>query len=326
MKAFVLEQGELNIKNVSEPKANKGEVVVAVKVAGLNRRDLYIKNRWGKKEKALVLGSDGAGIVEQVGEGVNHISVGDKVIINPALGWFNNSDAPPKGFDILGMPDNGTIAEKIAISAEQVEAKPDYLSWDEAGVLALAALTGYRAIFTKGNLQKGQTVFIPGAGSGVATYMIQFAKAAGAYVIVSSRSEEKRQGALNIGADRAIDTNSNWEKELANETIDLVIESVGRATFDQSLQVLKQGGKIVTFGATTEDTINFNLREFFYGQYQLFGSTMGSREELRELIAFMEKHKIRPIVGHTYTLDDVKEAFELLEVNNQFGKIAIKIE
>lgn len=326
MKAFVLEQGELNIKNVSEPKANKGEVVVAVKVAGLNRRDLYIKNRWGKKEKALVLGSDGAGIVEQVGEGVNHISVGDKVIINPALGWFNNSDAPPKGFDILGMPDNGTIAEKIAISAEQVEVKPDYLSWDEAGVLALAALTGYRAIFTKGNLQKGQTVFIPGAGSGVATYMIQFAKAAGAYVIVSSRSEEKRQGALDIGADRAIDTNSNWEKELANETIDLVIESVGRATFNQSLQVLKQGGKIVTFGATTEDTIDFNLREFFYGQYQLFGSTMGSREELRELIAFMEKHKIHPIVGHTYTLDDVKEAFELLEVNNQFGKIAIKIE
>ncbi len=325
MKAFVLEQGELKVSEMPEPKAEKGEVVVSLKVAGLNRRDLYIKNRWGKKEEALILGSDGAGVVEEVGEGVEHLSVGDEVIINPALRWDKNSDAPPAGFDILGMPDHGTIAEKIAISAKQVEKKPAHLSWEEAGVLALAGLTGYRALVTKGNVQKGQTVLIPGAGSGVATYIIQFAKAFGARVIVTSRSAEKREQALKIGADRAIDSNSDWEIELQDETIDLVIDSVGRATFNKSLQVLKQGGRIVIFGATTEDTVDFNLRDFFYGQYQLFGSTMGSREELRELIALMEKEKIKPVVGHTFKLEDIQDAFDFLEVNNQFGKIAIKI-
>lgn len=325
MKAFVLEQGELKVSEMPEPKAEKGEVVVSLKVAGLNRRDLYIKNRWGKKEEALILGSDGAGVVEEVGEGVEHLSVGDEVIINPALRWDKNSDAPPEGFDILGMPDHGTIAEKIAISAEQVEKKPAHLSWEEAGVLALAGLTGYRALVTKGNVQKGQTVLIPGAGSGVATYIIQFAKAFGARVIVTSRSAEKREQALKIGADRAIDSNSDWKIELQDETIDLVIDSVGRATFNKSLQVLKQGGRIVIFGATTEDTVDFNLRDFFYGQYQLFGSTMGSREELRELIALMEKEKIKPVVGHTFKLEDIQDAFDFLEVNNQFGKIAIKI-
>lgn len=325
MKAFVLEQGELKVSEMPEPKAEKGEVVVSLKVAGLNRRDLYIKNRWGNKEEALILGSDGAGVVEEVGEGVEHLSVGDEVIINPALRWDKNSDAPPEGFDILGMPDHGTIAEKIAISAEQVEKKPAHLSWEEAGVLALAGLTGYRALVTKGNVQKGQTVLIPGTGSGVATYIIQFAKAFGARVIVTSRSAEKREQALKIGADRAIDSNSDWEIELQDETIDLVIDSVGRATFNKSLQVLKQGGRIVIFGATTEDTVDFNLRDFFYGQYQLFGSTMGSREELRELIALMEKEKIKPVVGHTFKLEDIQDAFDFLEVNNQFGKIAIKI-
>lgn len=180
-------------------------------------------------------------------------------------------------------------------------------------------------MFTKGQLKKGETVFIPGASSGVATYMIQFAKAVGAKVIVSSRSEEKRRQALDIGADVAIDTAADWEVELKDETIDLVIESVGRATFNRSLNILKRGGKIVVFGATTEDTVEFNLREFFYGQYQLFGSTMGSREELQTLLTFMEEYNIHPIVGHTFALDDIEEAVEFLKENKQFGKIAIEI-
>lgn len=325
MKAFVVEYGELKLKEMPEPNVNRGEVVVQLKVAGLNRRDLYIQNRLGNNKDALILGSDGAGIVEEIGEGVNQYKVGDEVIINPSLGWEKNSDAPPENFDILGMPDHGTFAEKIVLPVHQIERKPRYLTWNEAGVLSLAALTGYRAMFTKGNLQKEQTVFIPGAGSGVATYMIQFGRAIGAKVIVSSRDKHKQEEALKIGAYRAIDTNSNWEQELAGETIDLVIDSVGKATFNRSLGVLKRGGKIVSFGATTEDIIDLNIRNFFYGQYQLFGSTMGSREELKDLIAFMEKYQIRPVVGHTFTLDHIQDAFKLLEVNKQFGKIAINI-
>ena len=325
LKAFVLEYGKLLLKEMPDPKPEKGEVVVKLKVAGLNRRDLYIPGRMGPDKEALILGSDGAGIVEAVGEGVDSFKVGDEVIINPSLGWFENSDAPPEGFEILGMPDHGTLAEKIVISKEQLEKKPGYLTWEEAGVLALAALTGYRALVTRGKVQKGEIVFIPGAGSGVATFIIQFAKKLGARVIVTSRDATKRKQALEIGADRAIDTNSFWEKELEDEVIDLVIDSVGKATFNRSLSILKKGGRIVTFGATTEDVVDFNLREFFYGQYQLIGSTMGSREELRELLTFMEEHEIHPVVGHTFTLDEVQEAFDLLEVNKQFGKIAIQI-
>lgn len=326
MKAYITEAGELKLSDMQVEKVDENDVLVALKVAGLNRRDLGVPGRMGDNKEALVLGSDGAGVIESVGANVNHLSIGDEVIINPALRWEENSDAPPEGFDILGMPDNGTIAEKIVIDANQVEPKPTHLSWEEAGVLALSSLTGYRALFTKGQLKKGDTLFLPGAGSGVATYIIQFAKAAGARVIVTSRSEDKRKRAEEIGADIAIDTASDWVKELENETIDLVIDSVGRATFNRSLEVLKKGGKMVVFGATTEDTVELDLRAFFYGQFKLFGSTMGSREELRDLIAFMEKHEIHPIVGHTYKLDDVEQAFSLLKENKQFGKIAIQID
>lgn len=325
LKAFVHVYGNLDIKHINDPQVNAGEVLVSIRTAGLNRRDVGIPNRRGKEDKALVLGSDGAGVIESVGEGVTNVTVGDEVIINPALRWSEKSDAPPNGFDILGMPDHGTFAEKIALSAEQVEKKPKHLSWDEAGVLALSALTGYRALFTKGNLKEGETVFIPGAGSGVATYLIMFAKSVGAKVIVTSRSEEKRRLATELGADIVLDTASDWPDELVDETVDLVIESVGKATFNRSLEVLKKGGRIVVFGATTDDTVDLNLRAFFYGQYQLLGTTMGSREELREMLAFIEEHELHPVIDSTFELNHAKEAFYYLKEGKQFGKVAIKI-
>lgn len=323
MQAYVLEKGSLQVKTMPEPEAKEGEVVVRLKVAGLNRRDLYIEGRVGVKDDPLILGSDGAGVIEVIGDGVADWQVGDEVIINPSLGWEKNSAVPPEGYEILGMPDHGTLAEKIAISATQIEKRPAALTWEQSGVLALAGLTGYRALFTRGKVQNGDTVFIPGAGSGVASFLIQLAKAADARVIVTSRDESKRKAALELGADRAIATESDWFKELKDETIDLVIESVGAATFNRSLQVVKQGGTIVVFGATTEDVVSLNLRDFFYGQYNLLGSTMGSREELREMIQFCETHDIKPVVGKTFPLANCPEAFQFLKENKQFGKIAI---
>ncbi|MFD1172108.1 zinc-binding dehydrogenase [Oceanobacillus picturae] len=325
MKAFVHEYGELKVKDMETPTAGEGQVVVALKVAGLNRRDLYIPNRRGEDKEALILGSDGAGIIESIGKGVQNVKEGDEVIINPGLRWYDNSDAPPTEFDILGMPDHGTFGEKIVISSEQVEQKPSHLSWEEAGVLALSALTGYRALFTKGQIKEGETVFIPGAGSGVSTYLISFAKNVGARVIVTSRSEEKLEKAKALGADVVLLDSEDWVKQLENETVDLVIDSVGRATFKRSLDVLKKGGRMVIFGATTEDTIDFDLRSFFYGQYQLFGSTMGSRQELRALLDHMKNFNMHPIVDKTFEIDNMQEAFDYLEVNKQFGKIAIKL-
>lgn len=326
MQAFVFEHGELKIKEMPDPTPGKNDVIVKLKTAGLNRRDLYIPNRRGNDKDALILGSDGAGIIESIGAEVTSIQPGDEVIINPGLRWKENTPAPPESFDILGMPDHGTFAEKIVLSEDQVEKKPSHLTWDEAGVLALAALTGYRALVTKGQVKALDTVFIPGAGSGVSTYMLQFAKSLGAKVIVTSRSEEKLGHAKDLGADLAIATESDWKKELEDEVIDLVIDSVGRATFNRSLEILKKGGRIVVFGATTEDNIDLNLREFFYGQYQLFGSTMGSREELRELLQLMEEKQLRPVVDKVFPLEEANQALTYLKDSNQFGKVALKME
>lgn len=325
MKAYVHEFGNLKLSTMPEPLAGDNEVVVKLRAVGLNRRDLSIPFRRGKKAEPLILGSDGAGVIEAVGNHVTNWKVGDEVIINPSLCWFSCSDAPPNDFDILGMPDHGTFAEKIALSCEQIERKPKYLTWEEAGVVALSALTGYRALFTKGKLRAGETVFIPGAGSGVATFIIQLAKRAGAKVITTSRSEQKRMQAIKLGADIVLDTASDWQAELNHEQIDLVIESVGAATFNRSLDVLKKGGKIVVFGATTDDVVNFDLRKFFYGQYQLLGSTMGSREELRQLLQHMEACQIHPVIDRVFLLNEMPAAFDYLKKNNQFGKLAIQI-
>ncbi|MBD7984253.1 zinc-binding dehydrogenase [Sporosarcina sp. Sa2YVA2] len=326
MKALIHENGNLNVLETAEPVAKLGEVVVAMHAAGLNRRDLMIPGRRGNTKEPLILGSDGAGVISSIGKGVKGWSVGDEVIINPSLRWFDKSTFPPAGFDILGMPDHGTFAEKIAISAEQLEKKPANLSMEEAAVIALSALTGYRALFTQGELKPGHTVFIPGAGSGVATYIIQFAKNIGARVIVSSRSVEKRKKALELGADLAIDTNDNWLDALSDEKIDVVIESVGRATFNRSLEVLKPGGRIVVFGATTEDVVDLDLRKFFYGQYQMFGSTMGSRDELREMLQHIDQYGVKPVIDKAYPLENALEAFDALRNSEQFGKLVLQIK
>jgi zinc-binding alcohol dehydrogenase/oxidoreductase len=305
------------------PKA--GEVRVQLKTAGLNHRDLFVLKRHKPTDPPLIIGSDGAGIIDAVGEGVNNLKVGDEVIINPGLGWKDKSDAPPSGFEIIGLPFHGTFAEKIIIPAENAVQKPQALTWEEAGVLSLAALTAYRALFTQGQVKAEMKVLIPGIGSGVATFLLQFAKAVGATVYVTSRSMDKCQKALELGADKAIDSNGDWETLLAGEKMDLVIECVGAATFNKSLKQLRQGGTIVTFGASAGDVVELNLRDFFYGQYRLLGSTMGSGEEYVEMITFIQKHNIKPVVDRMFTLDEFPQAFKRLENAEQLGKIGFTI-
>lgn len=305
------------------PKA--GEIKVKLKAAGLNHRDLFVLERHKSTEPPLVIGSDGAGIVEAVGEGVSLVQVGDEVMINPGLGWKEKSDAPPAGFEIVGLPFHGTFGESIILPEENVERKLEYLTWEEAGVLSLAGLTAYRALFTRGKVQPGMKVFIPGVGSGVATFLVQFAKAAGAEVYVSSRSKEKCERALEIGAYRAIDSNEDWNTALEGLKMDLVIESVGAATFNKSLEILRTGGTIVTFGASAGDEVKINLRTFFYAQQNLLGSTLGSAEEYKEMLQFVERHQIRPVMDQVFTLDQFEQAFNRMEQANQFGKIGFKI-
>lgn len=316
----------LTYREMEERQPDTGEVRIKLKTAGLNHRDLFVLNRHQQTDPPLIIGSDGAGIVDAIGPGVENVSVGDEVIINPGLGWKENSEAPPAGFEILGLPDHGTFAEQLIIPAENAVRKPEYLTWEEAGVLSLAALTAYRALFTRGKISAGKKLLIPGIGSGVATFILQFAKAVGAVVYVTSRSQEKCKMAFQLGADKAIDSNADWNEALAGEKLDIVIESVGAATFHKSLGQLRPGGTIVAFGASAGDEIQLNLRDFFYGQFNLLGSTMGSAEEFKEMLQFIEKHEIKPVLDRTYSLNEFAEAFHRMQNADQFGKIGFVID
>ena len=329
MKAFV-HKGNPGIENIhftdlEESNPNKGEVKVRIKTAGLNHRDIWSLSRRKTHADAVVLGSDGAGIIEAVGEGVAGARVGDEVIINPSLNWPLKSDAPPVEFEIVGVPSHGTFAEYIVVPSENVEKKPTHLTWKEAGVLPLAALTAYRALFTRGKLQTNQTVLIPGIGSGVATYVMLMAKAVGARVIVTSRSESKMRSALELGADIAIHSESDWTKELQDEKVDLVIDSVGPATWGKVMQVLRIGGTLVNFGATTGEEVHINLKSLYFGQYNIIGTTMGSHEEFREMLQLVEKHQIKPVIDKVFSHADTLNAFKRMNKGSQFGKISLQI-
>ena len=307
----------------AEQPAGPFEIKIKVKAAGLNHRDLFALSQVHEKHP-VVIGSDAAGIVVAVGAEVTRFKIGDEVMLYPGSGWRKNSDTAPETFTILGSSEQGAMAEEIVVSEENAVHKPANLSWEEAGVLSLSALTAYRAIFTKGGVSEGMKVLIPGIGGGVANYLLQFAKAAGAIVYVTSRSQEKLGMALQHGAKKGLLHDEDWVEGIGGK-VDVVIESVGAATFDKSLDAVRRGGTIVTFGSSTGDLVTFDLRKFFYGQYTLKGSTMGSFEEYEAMIRFVEDHDLHPVVDAMYPAEEFREAFQRLENAEQTGKIALQI-
>ena len=307
----------------AEQPAGPFEIKIKVKAAGLNHRDLFALSQVHEKHP-VVIGSDAAGIVVAVGAEVTRFKIGDEVMLYPGSGWRKNSDTAPETFTILGSSEQGAMAEEIVVSEENAVHKPANLSWEEAGVLSLSALTAYRAIFTKGGVSEGMKVLIPGIGGGVANYLLQFAKAAGAIVYVTSRSQEKLGMALQHGAKKGLLHDEDWVEGIGGK-VDVVIESVGAATFDKSLDAVRRGGTIVTFGSSTGDLVTFDLRKFFYGQYTLKGSTMGSFEEYEAMIRFVEDHDLHPVVDAMYPAEEFREAFQRLENAEQTGKIVLQI-
>ncbi|MDN6627034.1 MAG: zinc-binding dehydrogenase [Pisciglobus halotolerans] len=328
MKALVHERKSgmdgLQIKEIQSPEIQKNEVRISVKYAGLNHRDLINMTNHKELDKTLYMGEDAAGVVKEVGDEVTSLKVGDKVMINAGLGWKKKSKASPERFHVIGNTTIGSFAEEIVYPAESVVKVPDYLTMEEAGAFSLGGLTAYRALVTQGQVEKGMKVLIPGIGGGVANFLLRFAKAAGASVYVTSRSNDKLSEAKSSGADKLALDEEDWTKKFDGK-VDLVIESVGAATFNKSLDTLKPGGTMVLFGSSTGDKVEFNLRNFFYQQYTLKGSTMGSQEELEEMISFSEKHSIKPLIDQVYNFEDYQNAFERLKKAEQTGKIVLKI-
>ncbi|MFS0838405.1 quinone oxidoreductase family protein [Paenibacillus sp. 1P03SA] len=299
-----------------------GEVKVKLIAAGLNHRDLFVINDRNAGDTPLIPGSDGAGIVTEIGEDVSPGLLNRKVILNPTLNW-EKADSLPEDLQIIGSPSDGTFADFIIVPAENAVAKPAHLTWEEASVLGLSALTAYRALFTRGGLRAGQHVVIPGIGGGVATIALQMAKAAGARVSVSSRSEHKLELARGLGADYCFESGGSWKDRFDGVKADLILDSIGPATFPNYFDILRPDGRIVSFGASSGDTVELPLRALFFPQLRLIGTSMGSTEEFHAMVDFVAKHHLKPVVHKAFPMRDAVQAFTYMKEGRQFGNLAL---
>lgn len=335
MKAIIFQEKKnfdsLQIQEVPYPQPGAGEATVALKAAALNHRDVWIiQGLYAGIKTPIILGSDGAGVVQEVGEGVEKSWVGKAVIINPSLDWGDNPRVQGKNYRILGLPDDGTQAEYVKVPAGNIVEKPEYLSFEEAAAIPLGGLTGYRALFTQGNLKAGETVLLTGIGGGVAALMMQMALAAGARVLVTSGREEKIERAVKAGAAGGVNYRSEgWGKEIARlagaHGVDLVVDSAGGDGFDELVSLVNSGGRIVFFGATRGNPSTLTLRRIFWKQLTIQGTTMGSRQDFYEMIRLFERHQLKPIIDGPYAFDDYRTAYERMMKGEQFGKIVISM-
>jgi zinc-binding alcohol dehydrogenase/oxidoreductase len=307
------------------------QVRVRLKAAALNHRDLWTCLYRAPEQPPVILGADGAGVVEEVGAGIADLAAGTPVIINASQDWLSGLDVPRgeynAGYKILGYPDHGTFAEQIVIARHQLEPKPAFLSYEEAAALSLVGLTTYRALFTEGALLAGQTVVIPGIGGGAATQALLFAKCAGARVVVTSRVAAKLERARALGADLALPTQSDWAKAVRDFTdgrgAELVIETVGDATWSNSIKCLANGGKIVVFGATSPGPISIDPRSLFLHWQSIRGTTMGSRDEFCAMLRYAEAFKVKPVIDCSFALEDGVAALRYLDSAAQMGKVTL---
>lgn len=318
------------LQAVPDPVAGGDQVVVRLKAAALNHRDLFIQlGQYPNMKFPLTPGSDGAGVVESVASPSDQAWVGREVIINPALDWGEDSRAQGPKFRILGMPDPGTFAEKIAIPAENLALKPAHLSWEQAAALPLAGLTAWRALFTRARLQAGEKVLITGIGGGAALYALQFAVAAGAQAWVTSSSPEKLARARSLGALGGGNyREAGWAAKLPAEAgglFDVIIDSAGGEGFDSLIELTKPGGRLVFFGATTGNPPGLNLRKCFFRQINLLGTTMGSPADFAGMTSFVTAKKITPIVDRVLPLAETESALRHMESAAQFGKIVLAV-
>lgn len=324
MQAIVIrEHGDpsvLRLEDVPDPEPGPGEVVVELKAAALNRRDTYVRAGANAFPLPVVPGSDGAGVRRDTGE---------EVVIFPSLHWGDREDAPGHGFEILGGPTDGTYAELVKVPAANVFPKPRRLSWAEAAAFPLAGLTAYRALFCRARLREGETVLILGAGSGVSTFAVSLACQAGARILVTSSSGDKLARTKELGAHGGVDyTAGDWVDEVRGLTggggVDIVIDSVG-ATWPDSLRCLRPGGRLVVFGATAGAKAELEVRPFYFGQFSLLGTMMGSPSDFGALLRLVGGGRWKPVVDSVRPLAEAAAAHERIESGQHFGKLVLEV-
>jgi NADPH:quinone reductase-like Zn-dependent oxidoreductase len=295
-----------------DPQKRDGWVTVRLRASALNHHDLWSLRGVGLREEQLpmVLGCDGAGVDEDGNEVIVHAVIGDDD--------FRGDETMDPGRSLLSERHDGTLADLVTVPRRNLVAKPPELSWAEAACLPTAWLTAYRMLFTQSGAQPGSTVLVQGAGGGVSTALVALGRAAGFRMWVTSRDGEKRDRALELGADAAFESGARLP-----ERVDAVMETVGAATWDHSLKSLNQGGTVVVSGATGGAEAVSDLRRIFFLQLRVVGSTMGTRDELRRLVMFCLQTGVRPVVDTTMPLEDARDGFARLAEGDVFGKVVL---
>lgn len=342
MKAVVFtEHGELDkvkFAEVAKPRPAAGDVLIAVRSAALNHLDIWVRK--GRRGITLsmphTLGSDASGVISELGPDVADFSKGDEVLINPGLSCHKceycvrGEHSECESFGIIGMNRPGTFAEYIAVPVVNVCRKPAFMSFDEAAALPLAYTTAWRMLITRADLKPGEVVLIHGIGGGVALAALQLAKMTGAVVIVTSSSDEKLSRAKQIGADHIINYKINDVASAVRDIsggrgVDVVLDTVGAATWPIDFTCVRRGGKIVICGVTSGPKAETNLQALYWNQLTIMGSTMGSDGDFSSMLSAVSVAKLRPVIDSVFPLDKAREAITKMENGRQFGKIVLKI-
>ena len=304
----------LEVGDRPDPDPPEGWVTVEVKAASLNHHDIWSLRGVGlaQEQMPMILGCDAAGIDADGNEVIVHAVISDE-------SWRGDETLDPKR-SLLSEKHQGTLAERVAVPARNLVPKPAGLSFEQAACMPTAWLTAYRMLFVTGDLAPGQTVLVQGATGGVASAAIKLGAAAGLRVWVTSRTEEKRERGLGLGAAAAFEPGARLP-----ERVDAVLETVGEATWGHSLRSLKPGGRLVVSGATSGMNPPAELSRIFFLQLQILGSTMGSRDELERLIRFCAEHGVEPEIDRVLPLADAAEGFAAMEAGELVGKVVFAV-
>lgn len=312
-----------------DPETGAGQIAVRMRAASLNYRDLLtVQGNGGAYKLPFVPFSDGAGEVTAVGDGVTRVSIGDRVCPMFFQSWLDGRPSASNRRLALGGTRPGVLQELIVLDAEGVSRIPDHLTFEEAATLPCAALTAWRALFEEARIRPGQTILVQGTG-GVSIFALQFAKLAGATVIVTSSSDEKLERAKALGADHAINYRSvaEWGKAAADWAgggVDHVVEVGGKDTFQQSIEAARVGGTILVIGVLSGFAQQVAIPSLFGKNLHVIGLSVGSRRMFENMVSAIGHNHIKPVVDRTFGFTEVPDALRLMQQAGHFGKIAVE--
>ncbi len=330
--------GVIEVADVPIPEPGAGQVRVRVKASSLNHLDLWVRRGLPIEiPMPHIGGSDIAGEVDAVGVGVQGVGLGTRVVVDPSLDWEwyegvrRGSDLPNPRFRVLGEHTQGGFAEYAVVPAQNLLQLPDRVSFRTAAAAGLVSVTAWRGLMTRGTLRTGERVLITGGSGGVSTMAVQMARQAGAHVFVLTSGSENCRRLEELGADVTLDRLMDEPKELIREAtgargVDLVLDSVGEVLWGTLIRALAPGGRLVTYGATTGPEPTLDLRHVFWKQLSILGTTMGSPAEFRAAMERVFGGNVRPVVHSEVSLDEVRQAHELLEEGNVFGKVVVRVD